>query len=169
MKDNILKYTLIVSLLMNFSFLGTAAYTHYKQSRYYRSAPFVGPGGFPVRSGQFGAGMPAGCLFEELSLEPEQVKVFQQKAVIFHEDLDKKKREVDRLRVSLITLMRADNPDNKAIEATISRINRIQEDMQKTVVSHMLEFKSMLDKDQQKKFLDLIQNATGRRRDSVCP
>ena len=68
---------------------------------------------------------------------------------------------MDSLRGSLLTLMRADNPDGKAIEATIASINKAQEEMQKTVVSHMLEFKSMLDKDQQKKFMDMIDGRDG--------
>ncbi|MCL5423016.1 MAG: periplasmic heavy metal sensor [Nitrospirae bacterium] len=170
MRDNILKYILIVSLLMNFSLLGAAAYTHYRQT-HFGPPPFAGPVGFQGKPGPFGPpGMQPGCLFQELSLKPEQVKLFQQKALIFHQDLDKKRQEVDRLRGSLIALMRADKPDNKEIDATISRINGIQEDMQKTVVSHMLEFKSMLNKDQQKKFLDLIQSATGQRgEEAVCP
>ena len=164
MKNNILKYILIVSLLLNFSLLGVAAYTHYRQTRF-GPPPFAGLIGGPVRPGPFGPGM----LFEELSLKPEQIKLFQQKAAVFHNGLAKERREVDRLRTSLIALMRADNPDPKAIEVTITQINKIQEDMQKTVVSHMLEFKSMLDKDQQQKFLHMIEGAMGQGRQAVCP
>ena len=108
-------------------------------------------------------------LFEALSLKPEQRKLFEQKAPLFHEALDKKREKVDRLRKSLFDLMRADHPDSKAIEATIAEINGVQEDMQKMVVAHMLEFKSMLDKDQQKKFFDLIQGAMTRRQEIQCP
>ena len=164
MKDNLLKYILIVSLLLNFSLLGAAAYTHYRQTRF-GPPPLAGLIGGPVRPGHFGPGM----FFEELSLKPEQIKLFQQKAALFHSALAKKRQEVDRLRTSLITLMRADNPDNKAIEATITQINKIQEGMQKTVVSHMLEFKSMLNKEQQQKFLHMIEGAMGQRMGEVCP
>ena len=59
--------------------------------------------------------------FEALSLKPEQVKLFQQKAGVFHSGLMKKRQEVDSLRGSLLALMRADNPDGKAIEATIAQ------------------------------------------------
>ena len=41
--------------------------------------------------------------------------------------------------------------------------------MQKIVVSHMLEFKSMLDKDQQKKFMDMIGGGDGGTQGGVCP
>jgi Spy/CpxP family protein refolding chaperone len=165
MKDSILKYILIISLLMNFTLLGTAGYTHYKQIRNIRTAPFLGPGGTPGPAAPFGPGM----FFEALLLKPEQVKLFQQKAGEFHSGLMKKRQEVDALRGSLIALMRADKPDGLAIEAIIAQINKKQEEMQKSVVSHMLEFKSMLNKDQQKKFVDMIAGAMGERKEAVCP
>jgi Spy/CpxP family protein refolding chaperone len=164
MKNNILKYILVVSLLLNFSLLGAAVYNHYRQTRF-GPPPLAGLIGGPVRPGPFGPGM----FFEELSLKPEQIKLFQQKAALFHSSLAKERQKVDRLRTSLITLMRADNPDAKAIETTITQINKIQEDMQKAVVSHMLEFKSMLNKNQQKKFLDMIEGTMGQRMGGICP
>jgi Spy/CpxP family protein refolding chaperone len=156
MKNNILKYILVLSLLMNFSLLGAAGYTHYKQSRYRLAAPvsYSTRGNYP---------------FKELSLKPEQIKLFQQKAVAFHDLLDNKRQEVDRLRGSLFGLMRADIPDSKAIQGMIIQINKTQEEMQRMVVAHMLEFKTMLDKDQQKKFLDLIEGAMAKRREALCP
>jgi len=173
MRDNILKYILVISLILNFSFLGAAGYTHYKQTHY--RPPFaMTPGGPPP----FGPGMPArtpagyavpACLFEELALKPEQFKLLQQKAGAFHAALDQKRQEVDRLRGELFGLMRQDNPDQKAIDATIARINRTQEEMQKTAVVHMLEFKSLLDREQQKKFLDMVEGAMAERGEAICP
>jgi Spy/CpxP family protein refolding chaperone len=96
-------------------------------------------------------------LFEALSLKPEQRKLLDQKASLFHRALNKKRKKVDQLRRSLFELMSDDYPDSKAIETVIVEISRVQEDTQKLVISHMLDFKSMLDKDQQKKFFDLIQ------------
>jgi Spy/CpxP family protein refolding chaperone len=164
MKDSVLKYILIISLLLNVSLLGTAAYTHFRQSRF-GPPPFAGLGGPPGQAAPFGPGM----FFGDLSLKPEQVNLFQQKAMVFHDALSKKRQEVDRLRVSLIGLMRADHPDNKEIEGVITRINKEQEEMQRVVVSHMLEFKSMLNKDQQKKFLDMIDGAMTQRKEAACP
>jgi Spy/CpxP family protein refolding chaperone len=165
MKNNLLKYLLVLSLLLNFSFLGAAGYTYYQRNRY-PSAPFGygPPGRVPVGSPSIHP-----HLFEALSLSAEQRKVFEQKAVLFHEALDKKREEVDRLRTSLFGLMRAESPNSKTIEATISEINRVQEDMQKLVVAHMLQFKSMLNEDQQRKFFDLIQGAMATRQEIQCP
>jgi hypothetical protein len=89
--------------------------------------------------------------------------------VPFHAAIAKKRQQVDALRASLFGLMRADKPDQKVIEATIVQINRAQEEMQKTVVAHMLEFKSMLDKDQQQKFLNMIEGAMGQHSQMQCP
>jgi Spy/CpxP family protein refolding chaperone len=165
MKVNLLKYILVLSLLLNFSLLGAAGYTYYQQNRH-PSAPFGygPPGRVPVGSSSFHP-----HLFEALSLRPEQRKRFEQKALLFHEALDKKGEGVDRLRKSLFDLMRTDHPDSNAIEATIAEINGVQEDLQKMVVAHMLEFKAMLDEGQQKKFFDLIQGAMARRQEIHCP
>jgi Spy/CpxP family protein refolding chaperone len=164
MKDNLLKYILVLSLLLNFSLLGAAGYSYYRQN-WYCASPFGY--GAPER-------VPAGSsmhshLFEVLALKPEQRNLFEQKALLFHEALDKKREDVDRLRNSLFDLMGAEHPDSKAIEAAIAEINGVQEDMQKMVVNHMLEFKSMLDKSQQKKFFALIEGAMTRRQEIQCP
>ncbi len=165
MKNNRLKYILVLSLLLNFSLLGAAGYTYFQQNRY-RTPPFGygGPGRGPMVSSSIQP-----YLFEALSLKPEQRKLLEQKAPLFHEALNKKKEEVDRLRGSLFNLMRADYPDTKAIDTTIAEINKVQENMQEMVVGHMLEFKSMLDKDQQKKFFNLIQGEMTRRQEIHCP
>lgn len=162
MKDNILKYLLILSLLLNFSLLGAAGYAHYRQTVY--GPPQFGLlGPPPVESpGQV-------YPFQRLSLRPEQIKLFQQKARLFHQDLDEKRSEIYRLRGEVIALMRGENPDRRAIEEDIARISSMQEEMQKMAVSHMLEFKTMLDRDQQKKFFDLIEGAMRQRPSAVCP
>jgi Spy/CpxP family protein refolding chaperone len=165
MKNNILRYVLVLSLVLNFSLLGAAGYSYYQQNRY-RPLPFGygAPGRVPAGNTSIQP-----YLFEALSLEPEQRRLFEQKAPLFHQALDKKREEVDRLRRSLFELMGADHPDSEAIEATIAEINGVQEDMQKLVVAHMLQFKSILDKNQQKKFFDLVQGAMTKMQKIQCP
>jgi len=68
----------------------------------------------------------------------------------------------------LITLMRQDNPDRKAI-AAVSEISGLQQQMQGMIAMHILEMKAGLDKDQQKKFLDLTEIAMTEGRQMVCP
>lgn len=157
MRDNILKYLLIVSVILNLSFLGAAGYTHYKQSAYRR----------PPTMHELHTG--GAHLFESLSLKPEQLKAFQDKALPFHEQMTKKREGVDRLRAILFGLMREDHPDQRAIEATIAQINATQQEMQKTIVTHMLDFKSMLNAEQQKKFLDMVESAMAQQRQGMYP
>jgi hypothetical protein len=161
MKDNILKFVLVLSLLLNISVLVAAGYTHYKQSRYQAS-----PVGYGLQKP--GWQVPS-CFFEELSLRPEQVRTMRQRAFTFHTDLDEKRRGIDQNRIFLVTLMRANSPDTKAIEDTIGEINRLQEDVQKTAVSHMLEFKGMLDQNQQVKFFNLIEGTMRKGTGLQCP
>ena len=170
MKDNLLKYILVLSLLLNVSLLGAAGYTYYRQNRN-RTSPFgYGPSGHaPTTSTSIHSTSIHSYLFEALSLKPEQRELFENKARLFHEALDQKGAKVDRLRESLIGLMRADRPDHKAIETDINQINGVQQEMQKMIVAHMLDFKATLNRDQQKKFFDLIQGAMGMRHEIQCP
>jgi Spy/CpxP family protein refolding chaperone len=156
MRNKFSKYILILSLLLNFSLLGAAGYTYYNQSPNRSPAPV----NCVVRDNH---------LFRELSLKPDQIKLFQQKALTFHGLMGKKRLEVDQKREALLSLLRTDSPDDKALEEAIARINNNQHDMQKMVIAHILEYKSLLDKKQQKKFLDLIQGAMGKRKETLCP
>ena len=159
MRNNALRFLLVLSLLLNASMLAAAGYTHYQQS---------GHPGFPPAGVRQSAGEVHAHLFEELALPPEKEALMRQKAEAFHADLGKKRQEIEEKRVTLLTLMRADAPDEKAIQTVIGDINRVQEEMQKAVVAHMLEFKSMLNKNQQKRFLDLIEAAMTSRQGLHC-
>jgi Spy/CpxP family protein refolding chaperone len=156
MKNSTLKFLLLISLILNISFLGAAVYQYYKKSTYWTS-----PFGTKIEKGRF--------LFEELSLRSEQVKAMKEKAIPFREEVDRKRHEIGLKRKELINLLRADSPDTKAIDSTISQISRVQEEMQREVTIHMLEEKALLDKEQQKKFLDLIENAMTGGRQMGCP
>lgn len=161
MKNNILKVVLILSLLLNVSMLVSAAYIYYIQSRDKTHSLGCGTqkSGNQVRN----------HFFEELSLRSDQLTTMQQKASTFHTDLNRKMQEIDQKRASLITLMRSSSPDAKAIDSAIAEINRLQLDIQQSAVAHMMEFKGMLDKGQQQKFLDLIEGAMTKGTGLQCP
>jgi len=156
MKNSTLKFLLLISLILNISFLGAAGYQYYKKSTYWAS-----PFGTKIEKGRF--------LFEELSLRSEQVKAMKEKAIPFREEVDRKRHEIALKKKELINLLRANSPDTKAIDSTISQISRVQEEMQRKVTIHMLEEKGLLDKEQQQKFLDLIENAITEGRQMGCP
>jgi len=150
MKDNILKFILAISLILNISLLSTAGYVYYKQSMYR----------LPGHESEIHRGA---FLFEELSLRPDQAKAMQAKALSFHAEMDKKRQAIREKRLLFIDLIRRDPPDRGAIDAAISEINNMQTDMQKMVTAHILELKAGLDKDQQQKFLSLLQDSMMKR------
>lgn len=156
MKNSTLKFLFIASLILNMSFLGAAGYQYYKKSTYWTS-----PFGHKIQKGHF--------LFEELSLNPAQMKAMREGATKFRAIIDEKRQTVASKRKELITLMRQDNPDRNAIAAIVSEINKMQEDMQRMIAMHMLDMKAGLDKEQQTKFLDLIDNAMTEGRQMGCP
>ncbi len=146
MKNSTLKFLLVASLILNLSFLGAAGYQYYKQSTYWTS-----PCGTRIQKGHF--------LFEELSLKPDQMKTMRETATRFRAMIDEKQQSVASKRKELIMLMRRDNPDRIAIAAVVSQMSGMQEEMQRTIAMHMLDMKAGLDREQKKKFLDLIENA----------
>lgn len=155
MKNRTLTFLLLASVILNISFLGTAGYQYYKQSAYWTS-----PFGMKIKKGSF--------LFEELSLKPEQAKSMRESATKFRAIIDEKRQTIASGRKELITLMRQDNPDRKAVEAVVSEISGMQEEIQRMIASHMLGMKAGLDKEQQTKFIDLIENAMTEGRQMGC-
>lgn len=150
MKNNLFKYILIVSLLLNISLLTTAGYVYLKQEKS-QCLPFAPE----VRNGSF--------LFKKLSLKPEQAKLLREEAISFHAEIDKKRQEVINKRIALVGLLRLDHPDRETIDTTIVQISKMQGEIQKMVALHILDVKAVLDKDQQKKFLDLIEEVMSKR------
>jgi len=146
MKNSILKFALAASLILNISILATAGYMYYKQSD-----SWVSPFGTKMKRDKF--------LFEELSLSPDQLKTMKERAMDFRAEIDRRRKEIVGKRMEMLNLMRADIPDRRAIDTTISDISRMQEEMQQVVAVHILEEKATLDRNQQKKFINLIETA----------
>ena len=97
------------------------------------------------------------------------MKAMRETATKFRAVIDEKRQAIASKRKELITMMRQDNPDRNAIAAVVSEINKMQEEMQRMIAMHMLDMKAGLDKGQQKKFLDLKENAMTDGRQMGCP
>lgn len=156
MKNNLLKFALAASLILNLAVFATVGYHYYQQTR-----SWVSPFGKVMGKDKF--------IFEELSLKPEQVAAMKSKAIPFRAEIDRRRQEIEAKRKELVTLMRDQNPDKKAIDATIEEISGKQEEMQRMIVGHMLEIKSSLDADQQRKFFDLIERNMAGSGQMSCP
>jgi Spy/CpxP family protein refolding chaperone len=155
MKNSVLKFALVASLALNLSVFAAAGYHYVAQSRYW-----VSPFGKVMEKDRF--------LFEELSLSPEQLSAMKTRARAFRAEIDKRRQEIVQKRTELVSLMRDEHPDKKAIDAVIKQISGMQEEMQRMSAGHMLEVKAALDKDQQQKFLDLIEQAMKSGRQVGC-
>ena len=156
MKNSLLKFALAASLVLNLTVFTTAGYHYYKQPR-----TWVSPFGKVMEKDRF--------IFEELSLKPDQLEAMKSKAVAFRSEIDRRRQVIDARRKELVTLLRDQNPDKKAIDATIKEISGKQEEMQRMIAGHMLEIKSSLDLGQQRKFFDLIERNMAGSGQMSCP
>lgn len=156
MKNSLLKFALAASLILNLTVFATAGYHYYQQSH-----TWVSPFGKVMEKDKF--------IFEELSLKPDQLAAMKNKAITFRAEIDRRRMEIETRKKELVTLMRNQNPDKKAIDATIKEISGKQEEMQRMIVGHMLEIKSSLDAGQQRKFFDLIERNMAGSGQMSCP
>lgn len=156
MKSSLFKFALAASLILNLTVFATAGYHYYQQSR-----TWVSPFGKVMEKDKF--------LFEELSLKPEQLTAMRNKAIPFRAEIDQRRMEIDARRRKLVTLMRDQSTDKKAIDALIKEISGKQEEMQRMIAGHMLEIKSSLDAGQQRKFFDLVERTMIGSGQLSCP
>jgi len=158
MKGSTLKFILVISLILNISVFISAGIAYYRHHTGNYAPCFVS---------DFQAGNR--FIFGKLDLRPEQMSIFREKALPFRTKIIEKRHDILQKRSALLALMRADIPDNPAIDAAIIDINRMQGDMQRMVITHMLEMKAMLNKDQKKRFFDLIEETMGSSEDMPMP
>ena len=156
MRISFVKIALAVSLVFNLSVLGAAGYFYSTKSAYW-----VSPFGVKMQRDKF--------LFEELSLRPEQIQKMREKALPFRAQVDLKRQEIAAKRNHLFSLMRAENTDVQAVKMSLSEISRIQAEIEGIVAEHILQEKATLDREQQKKFLDLLQNTMMQERVICLP
>jgi Spy/CpxP family protein refolding chaperone len=156
MKNNIFKFVLAASLLLNLTVFATAGFRYYQQSRFW-----VSPFGKVMEKNRF--------LFEELSLQPAQMQALKTKAMPFRAEIDRRRQQIDEKRKELIALIRAQDSDKKAVHAVIGEISAEQEEMQRMIAAHMLEVKASLDKGQQQKFMDLVEKSMISTGMASCP
>jgi Spy/CpxP family protein refolding chaperone len=156
MKNNLFKFALAASLVLNLTVFATAGYRYFEQSRLW-----VTPFGKVMEKDKF--------IFEELPLKPEQLAAMKSKAMPFRAEIDRRRQEIDTKRKALVALMRHQKTDKKAIDAAIKEISGKQEEMQRMIAGHMLEIKSSLDADQQRKLFDLIERNMAGGEQMACP
>jgi Spy/CpxP family protein refolding chaperone len=156
MNNSLLKFALAASLILNLTVFATVGYHHYQITR-----SWVSPFGKVMEKDKF--------IFEELSLKPEQVTAMKNKAIPFRAEIERRRQEIESKRKELVTLLRDQKHDKKAIDTTIKEISGKQEEMQRMIAGHMLEIKSFLDTGQQRTFFDLIERNMAGSGQMSCP
>jgi Spy/CpxP family protein refolding chaperone len=139
-----LQFALVASLILNVTFVGSAGYVAYR-----RHFAWLPPISETIPRDRF--------LFDELALRPGQRKALQENAIPFRTGLDRCRREVVTARNELLALIKKDKTDRKAIDAVLARISVRQLEMQHRITDHLIAEKALLDPEQQRKFLDLIE------------
>jgi Spy/CpxP family protein refolding chaperone len=150
MKNSTLKFLLLISVILNIAILGTIGYSYYRNSS-----------NMPAPSGP---GRRA-FLIKELSLNPEQAELLVKNEQSFHDEIDNMRQQIFLKRLELLNLMKSDKPDTKKIDQTISDIGNMQEGIQRKIVAHIIEVKTMLNNEQQKQFFGLIETIITKRED----
>ena len=137
---------LVLSLAINASVLGTMGYHYYWN--------FFGT-------------PPAPCplspahqhLYEQLGLSTPQLAQMEPIAAKFHERLANMGATMKGKNERLVELLGQKDVDQSQVEGLRKEIAGIQDEIQKEVIAHILESKTILDPKQQERFFDLIRQS----------
>ena len=101
------------------------------------------------------ASMQHRAMMEKLNLTDEQTKKFED----IHYQHQKKaitmRAEIESARLDLGRLMRADEPDRRAIEAQIDKVSQARVGLEKDRVGQMLEMRALLTPEQRKTWREM--------------
>jgi len=145
MRSKWLVFSLILSLAINTAVLATIGY------HYYRNTCFVPSTPCPMLPGD-------SHLYQSLDLSKDQLSKMEPAAQKFHRHLAELGSAMERRRELLIDLI-ATKGDSAAVENLRKEMAGIQDEIQREVISHIMEIKKILDLKQQQRFFDLMKQA----------
>jgi len=148
MKSKWLAVILFLSLAVNVGVLATMGYHYYLTASTKTLAPC------PVSPGD-------GHLYQSLGLSNLQLSKMEPLAQKFHGRLGELGAIMEEKKGILIDLLRKDG-DPKEIENLRKEMAAIQDEIQKEVITHIVESKKILDSKQQQRFFDLMHQSVTR-------
>ncbi len=151
MKNRRFFMILIFSLAMNAAFVSVAGYGYYHN----RSRLHPGSDHPSQNHGHF---------YEALGLTPAQLTKIGPMAATFHEQLNRLHADMAVKKVALITLLRDERTSRNRIETLRREMAAIQDGIQKTVIAHILQIKTILNARQRERFFDLLHKSMIRER-----
>ncbi|MBC8441854.1 MAG: periplasmic heavy metal sensor [Deltaproteobacteria bacterium] len=146
MKNNLIVFLLILSLAMNVAVLTVVGYNFY----------FHGHQPLPVRSFSTQKNH---HFYQTLGLTPVQQKSMESLATLFHHKLEALNSTMKIKKDSLVKLLSQKNIDQNQIDRSRKQIAVIQENIQRIVISHLLDVKRVLDENQQERFFALLHKS----------
>jgi len=150
MRSKWLIFLLVLSLAINAAVLATTAYHYYFSASNKTLAPC------PLSPED-------SHLYQSLGLSDAQLSKMEPLAQKFHHRLAELGAAMERKRELLVDLLIRDG-DPATIEKLRREMAGIQDEIQKEVISHIIETKKILDAKQQQRFFDLMKQsmASGR-------
>ena len=149
MKKRGLMIVLVFSLAINASILGTMGY------HYYRNSWIMPSASCPLsRSHQH--------LYQELGLSPVQLAKMEPLAQKFHGRLADLGAAMKGKNERLVELLGQKDVDQSRVEGLRKEIAGIQDEIQKEVIAHILESKTILDSKQLERFFVLMRQSMSR-------
>jgi len=155
MRSKWLTFTLILSLAINAAVLATMGYHYYVNASTTRSAPC------PMSPGD-------SHLYQSLGLSGSQLSKMEPLAQKFHERLSGLGAAMRGKRELLVDLLAKDG-DPASLENLRREMAGIQDEIQREVITHIMETKKILDAKQQQRLYDLIKKSMASRKNPLLP
>ena len=97
--------------------------------------------------------------YEVLGLTPGQLAKMTPMAATFHESLKSLHSEIGEKKDTMINLLGGEGVTPTRIETLRKEMAAIQDNVEKTVIAHVLDVKKILDDNQRKRFFDLLRKS----------
>jgi Spy/CpxP family protein refolding chaperone len=141
MKDNLKNLLLIFSIMLNIVFVGGTSYFSFSSSSIASK---------PAPSCPF--------LYQELNLTTEQLNKVEPARDRFHGRLSEIGGDIKTRQLRLVDLLAAPEPDRKGVEDVQQEIKTLQQTMQDTIISHILEQARVFTPEQRIRFFELMKD-----------
>jgi len=153
MKSKWLTIVLVLSLAINAGVLATMGYHYYLRASTKTQEPC------PLSPGD-------SHLYQSIGLSDLQLSKMEPMAEKFHGRLAELGAAMEEKKEALVTLLQK-NSDPVKIENLRKEMAGIQDEIQKEVITHIMELKKNLDHDQQQRFFDLMRESMTRTKNPL--
>jgi Spy/CpxP family protein refolding chaperone len=151
MKKNLVILFLVLLTIVNIAALATFAYHRFRPERpFHPMARPDSPGGFIKR---------------ELGLSEEQAKGFESQAKKFEEEIKPIRDSLEAKRIDLMNEIMAEKPSLDKLNQLSEEIGALHVKLEERTSMHLLQGKSLLTPEQQKKFFSLFKEGKDRIRE----